>query len=88
MRFLMLLLPLSLIACATTDPTISVETQIVKVPVAVPCKAAIPVVPTFSFDTIDPAQDIFEKTKILLSDRKLHLGYEAELLAALNSCVK
>lgn len=88
MRLLIYLLPLLLVGCATTDPVISVETQTVKVPVVVPCKALIPVVPTFSFDTIDPAQDIFEKTKILLSDRKLHLGYEAELLAALNSCVK
>lgn len=88
MRFMIYLLPLLLIGCATTDPAISVETQTVKIPVVVPCKASVPAVPTFSFDTIDPAQDIFEKTKILLADRKLHLGYEAELLAALNSCVK
>lgn len=88
MRILALFIPVLLVACATTDPAISVETQTVKIPVAVPCKAKIPDAPIFNFDTIDPAQDIFEKTKILLADRKLHLGYEAELVAALNSCVK
>ena len=75
-------------ACATTEPAVEVRIQRVEVPIAVPCKATVPVVPDFGFDKINPDVDIFEKTKTLLSDRKLHLGYETELLAALNSCVK
>lgn len=75
-------------ACATTEPAVEVRIQRVEVPIAVPCKAAIPAVPEFGFGKVSPDADIFEKTKSLLSDRKLHLGYETELLAALNSCVK
>lgn len=79
---------LILAGCATTEPTVEAHAQRVEVPIVVPCRAAIPPAPDFKFDKIDPKIDIFEKTKILLADRKLHLGYEAELLAALNSCVK
>ena len=79
---------LLLSACATTESGVEVQIQRVEVPIAVPCKAVIPTVPDFTFDKINPDVDIYEKTKSLLSDRKLHLGYEAELLAALNSCVK
>ena len=88
MRRLAFIIPILLVGCATTDPAISVQTQEVKIPIAIPCKAKIPEVPVFNMNKIDPSQDIFEKTKALLADINLHLGYEAELLAALNSCVK
>jgi hypothetical protein len=75
-------------ACATTDPVINTVVQKVEVPIAVPCEAEVPVRPDFNFDKLTPEQDVFEKTRALLADRKLHLGYETELLAALNSCIK
>jgi hypothetical protein len=67
-------------------PTIKVEVQRVEVPIAMPCKAEIPKAPDFNFNKIRPENDIFEKTKALLADIKLHIGYEEELTAALKSC--
>jgi len=74
--------------CATTEPVIDAEPQEVDIPIAVPCKAVVPDKPDFNFEKVTADQDVFEKTKALLADRKLHQGYEAELLAALNSCIK
>jgi len=74
--------------CATTEPVINTVIQKVEIPIAVPCKAEVPVKPDFNFDKLTLDQDVFEKTRALLADRKLHLGYETELLAALNSCIK
>lgn len=80
---------LVLSACATTqEPVINTVIQKVEVPIATPCKAVVPTKPDFSFPKLKQSQDIFDKSKTLLSDRKLHLGYETELLAALNSCIK
>jgi hypothetical protein len=75
-------------ACATDGPVISTVIQKVEIPIAIPCKAEVPTKPDFSFDKATAEQDIFEKSKALLADRKLHLGYEEELLVALNSCIK
>lgn len=74
--------------CATTEPVINTVIQRVEVPIAVPCKAVVPLKPDFNFDKLTIDQDVFDKTKAVLADRKLHLGYEGELLAALTSCIK
>jgi hypothetical protein len=77
-----------LFGCATTDPTIKTVIQRVEIPISVPCRAKVPEAPDLNFKRLTTDQSIYEKTKALLADRKLHLGYEAELLAALNSCIK
>ena len=77
---------LALSACATDKPVIQTVIQKVEVPISVPCKANIPVTPTFNFDTMTVDKDIFEKSKALLADRQLQKAYSAELLAALKSC--
>jgi len=88
-KLLMLVAALSLAGCATTTPPgINTVIQRVEVPIAVPCKAEVPTKPDFNFDKLTPEQNVFDKTKAALADRKLHLGYETELLAALNSCIK
>lgn len=74
--------------CATTEPAINTVIQTVEVPIAVPCKASVPLKPDFNFDKLSTDHDVFDKTKALLADRKLHMGYEGELLAALTSCIK
>ena len=74
--------------CATTEPVSNTVIQRVEVPIAVPCKAVVPLKPDFNFDKLTIDQDVFDKTKAVLADRKLHLGYEGELLAALTSCIK
>ena len=88
-KLLILIATLSLVGCATdTPPGINTVIQKVEVPIAVPCKVELPVKPTLNFDKLTTEQDIFDKTKAALADRKLQLGYETELLAALNSCIK
>jgi uncharacterized lipoprotein YajG len=88
MKYFILLSCILLTACGTTKPIISVQPQEVFVPVAVACKAVVPSKPDFNFDKATVDQNIFDKIKALLADRKLHLGYETELLAALTSCIK
>ena len=70
------------------QPGIEVQTQRVEIPVAVPCKAVVPPVPVDNFDKLMTSNDIFVKNQALLADRLNHLGYEKELVAALNSCIK
>ena len=82
------LVVLALAGCGTDGPLIKPVIQKVEVPVAVPCKAEVPTPPDFNFDKLKPEQDIFDKSKAALADRRLHQAYEAELLAALNSCIK
>jgi hypothetical protein len=79
---------LALVACAHTDPTVKVEIKKVEIPIAVPCKAEVPAKPSFKFETLKTDDDLFDKSKTLLADRKLHLAYEEELLTALKSCIK
>jgi len=87
---LLILLTVGLLsACATSHPpTIQTVIQRVEVPISVTCKAIVPPAPVLNFDKATPEQDIFDKTKALLADRKLQLAHEAELEAALNSCIK
>jgi hypothetical protein len=87
MKYLYIVLAILLSGCAS-DPVIQVKTVTVEVPVQIPCKAIVPAKPDFNFDKLGADNDVFDKTKAVLADRKLHLGYEAELLAALNSCIK
>ena len=74
--------------CATTEPVINTIIQKEEIPVAVACKVDIPIKPILNFDKVTADQDIFDKTKALLADRKLSQGYEGLLLAALITCVK
>jgi hypothetical protein len=88
-NLLVLVLLLSLSGCALfskPQPGIEVQVQKVEIPVEVPCKATIPTVPSFNFDKLTTANDIYVKDQALLADRWLHLSYEKELLAALRSC--
>jgi len=88
-KLLILTSILFLAGCETTKPPgINTVIQRVEIPIAVPCKAVIPVRPAFNFDKLTVEQDVFDKSKAVLADRKLHIGYETELLAALNSCIK
>jgi len=72
--------------CATTEPTVKIVTQKVEVPVAMPCKEEVPIAPNYCFSKLNDTENIFDKTKCLLSDRQLSIGYEIELLAKLKAC--
>lgn len=77
---------LALAGCATTEPTIKVVTQRVEVPVSVPCKEVAPATPDYCFGKLKETDDIYDKTKCLLSDQDLSIGYETELLVKFNAC--
>jgi hypothetical protein len=85
-KLLILGLFIFLSGCATKEPTINTVIQKVEIPIAVPCKVETPVRPEFNFDKLSVDQDLFEKTRALLADIKLHIAYETELRAALKSC--
>ena len=88
-KLLIIAIVVTLAGCATTrEPTINTVIQKVDVPIAVLCKAEIPAKPTYNFGKLSIEADIFDKIKAMLADRKLSQGYELELEAALNSCVK
>lgn len=76
-------------ACASGPPPVMAPLiQKVEIPIPVPCKVDIPQKPKFNFNSLTTEQDIFEKTRAILADIRLHFAYEAELSAALNSCIK
>lgn len=76
-------------ACASAPaPVLAPLIQKVEIPIPVPCKVDVPKKPDFNFNNLTQEQDIFEKTRAILADIRLHFAYETELLAALNSCVK
>ena len=56
---------LLLAACQTTPPPgIKTVIQKVEIPVATPCKEAIPVTPVFNFDKLVPSNDIYGQVLI------------------------
>jgi hypothetical protein len=81
-----LLVTLLLTGCVTTKEVIRYETKEVKVPIPIKCETPIPEVPDFNFPKLKEEDTIFDKVKALLADRNLHLGYEEQLLTALQSC--
>jgi hypothetical protein len=87
-NLLIVSLAIILSACAHTEPVINTVIQRVEIPIEVPCKATVPTRPDFNFNRLKANNNIFDKTKAALADRELHHGYEVELLAALNSCIK
>lgn len=88
-NLLILVMIIALTGCASGPPPVMAPLiQKVEVPIAVPCKVIVPKPPEFNFNKLTTEQDIFEKTRAILADIRLHFAYEAELLGALNSCVK
>lgn len=81
-----IIISLLISGCATTEPTIKVVTERVEIPIPVFCKEEIPKEPNYCFAKLEDSADIFEKTKCLLSDRALSLGYEIELVSKLKAC--
>lgn len=84
LAILIFLILLLVSGCATQG--IRTEVQKVEVPIAVQCKTDLPQKPNYSFDNLKPEDDLFTKTKALLSDIELYKAYTLELEAALRSC--
>lgn len=79
----------TLCACSSrpTQPYVPV-TQIVRVPVVVPCISELPVKPKFAVSEITEAYDLAAITDAYMVERHQRIIYEAQLLAASAGCVK
>ena len=85
---LLILVPILFLSACSWSITKPPEIIEVKVPVPVYCNITEPIKPDFEFDKLKSGQSIFEQVKVLLADRKQHLGYEVELQTAISECNK
>ena len=84
MNKLILAISILCCGCATSPPRI--VTQTVAIPTPVLCQQVIPTPPAYCFPQLKQTDNVFTKTRCLLSDRALSLGYELELLTKLKAC--
>jgi len=74
--------------CAATKQEPLIVTKEVQIPVRVKCTTATPIVPKWAVDMVKKGSDIYTQMQALIADRVLSKAYEAELVAALESCKK
>ena len=80
-----LLLILLLTGCAGhTEP--QVRTVRVEVPVPVPCRAPEVAVPPWAASGLRKADSLEVKVRALLAERRQRIGYERQLVAAVEAC--
>ena len=84
MRLLLVGVVFLLAGCAGHEPEI--RTVRVEVPVQVPCKAPIISAPAFAAEGLKKEDSLEVKVRALLAERRQHIGYEKELVAAVTAC--
>lgn len=84
-RKLCLLAALLLAGCAgKVEP--EVRTVRIEVPVQVPCRAPEVAVPSWAVSGLKKGDSLEVKVRALLAERRQRLGYEKQLVAAVNAC--
>lgn len=58
----------------------------VEIPVLVPCRIVAPAEPAWATESLAPDAGIWEQVRALLAERRQRIGYEAQMLAAIESC--
>lgn len=76
---------LALAGCATEPPP-QVQYVRVEVPVQVPCRAPEVSVPAWAAVGLQKTDSLEVKVRALLAERRQHVGYEKELIAAVAAC--
>ena len=84
MRALLVVLALVLAGCAGKEP--EVRTVRVEVPVQVPCKTKEVAVPPWASTGLKKSDSLEVKVRALLAERRQRIGYERQLVAAVNAC--
>ncbi|WP_244972671.1 hypothetical protein [Pseudomonas salomonii] len=84
MKALLVVLALVLSGCAVRDP--EVRTVRVEVPVLVPCKTKDVAVPPWAAQGLKKSDSLELKVRALLAERRQRIGYERQLVAAVESC--
>lgn len=85
MKALGMLLMVALAGCAARQVA-EPRTVRVEVPVAVPCKSPAVQEPTWATAMLQKGDSLEVKVRALLAERQQHLGYEAQLRAAVQAC--
>lgn len=84
-RKLFLMAGLLLAGCAT-KPSPQFQYVRVEVPVQVPCRAPEVSVPAWAAVGLQKTDSLEVKVRALLAERRQHVGYEKELIAAVAAC--
>ena len=84
MRYLLVVLAMVLVGCADRGP--EVRTVQVEVPVLVPCRTKVVVVPPWAAEGLKKSDSLELKVRALLAERRQRIGYERELVAAVVAC--
>ncbi|TLG93157.1 hypothetical protein FEM54_05325 [Pseudomonas edaphica] len=84
MKTLLVVLAVVLAGCAGHPP--EVRTVRVEVPVLVPCKTKDVAVPPWAAQGLKKSDSLELKVRALLAERRQRIGYERQLVAAVESC--
>lgn len=85
MKWLVMGMLVALAGCAGRQEA-EPRTVRVEVPVAVPCRAPAVQEPTWATASLQKGDTLQTKVRALLAERQQHLGYEAQLRAAVQAC--
>lgn len=84
MKALLVLLAVVLSGCAGREP--EVRTVRVEVPILVPCKTKDVAVPPWAAQGLKKSDSLELKVRALLAERRQRIGYERQLIAAVEAC--
>ena len=84
MKTLLVVLALLLAGCVGREP--EVRTVRVEVPVQVPCKTKEVAVPPWAAQGLNKSDSLELKVRALLAERRQRIGYERQLVAAVEAC--
>lgn len=84
MKALLVVLAVVLSGCAGREP--EVRTVRVEVPVLVPCKTKDVAVPPWAAQGLKKSDSLELKVRALLAERRQRIGYERQLVAAVEAC--
>lgn len=85
MKWLALPLAILLAGCAS-DPKIVVRTELVEVPVQVPCRAPDVERPKWAVDALQENATLFDRVKAMAVEIEQRRAYEQRLEAATRAC--
>lgn len=86
--FAALLLALFTLSSCFASRPIKPDTQIVRVPVVVPCVESMPIKPVFEVSLLKKTDELPRVTDAYMIERRQRIAYEAGLEALVGGCVR